>query len=62
MGLREPLITRHIYNMQFAGGSEALEMQSKEGIEELLSHVTRVLDTLTNSRTQHLFLINNSPR
>ena len=47
---------------QFAGGSEALEMQSKEAVEELLSHVIHILDTLTNSRTQHLFLIKSSPR
>ena len=37
-------------------------MQSEESISEMLSHVTKILDHLTNQRTHHLFLIKGSQR
>ena len=48
--------------LQFGSSSDGLEVQSSEAVGEMLGHVTQVLDLLTNSRTQHLFLIKGSPR
>ena len=39
-----------------------LRHQTGESVGGMLSHVTSVLDILTNSRTRHLLLIKNSPR
>ncbi len=39
-----------------------LERQSKEGVAEMLGHVTKVLDHLTSQRIEHLFLIKGSQR
>ena len=48
--------------LQFGSSSDGLEVQSSESVGEMLGHVTSVLDLLTNSRIQHLFLIKGSPR
>ncbi|XP_064397823.1 CDK5 regulatory subunit-associated protein 3-like [Halichondria panicea] len=47
---------------QFGSESNVLERQSKEGVAEMLGHVTKVLDHLTSQRIEHLFLIKGSQR
>ena len=56
------LVTWYCLPLQFGSSSDGLEVQSSEAVGEMLGHVTQVLDLLTNSRTQHLFLIKGSPR